>query len=211
MTVSNAFRELLRAVRWHRRLVAGLAAAVAAYFGLAALSPGPPPTVAVVAAARDLPGGSRPADGDLRTVRLPPGAVPAGAVRPGDDLRARVLAAPVRAGEPLTDARFVAPGLLRQAGAVAYPVRIDDAEVAGLLRVGDRIDLFAAGGESAVARLVASGVRVLALPAAPARGVSGGSGALLVLAVPPASAAVIAQAAVDTKLSVALTAEDPDG
>lgn len=207
MTVSNAFRELLRAVRWHRRLVAGLAAAAAAYFGLAALSPGPPPTVPVLAAARDLPGGARPADGDLRTVRLPPGVVPAGAVRPGDDLGSRVLAAPVRAGEPLTDARFVAPGLVRQAGVVAYPVRIDDPEVAGLLRVGDRIDLFAAGGEAPAARRVASGIRVLALPAPAARGPSGTAGALVVLAVPPASAAVIAQAAVDTRLSVALTGE----
>jgi hypothetical protein len=46
---------------------------------------------------------------------------------------------------------------------------------------------------------------VLALPTPAARGPSGSSGALVVLAVPSSSAAVIAQAAVDTRLSVALT------
>ena len=129
------FRDLLRAARWHRRLLAGIAAAAAVYFGLVALSPAPPPTVAVLAAARDLAGGAVPAGGDLRTIGLPPGSVPDGALRPGADLTARVLSGPVRSGEPLTDARFLAPAAV-PAGSLAYPFRIDDADISALLRVG---------------------------------------------------------------------------
>ncbi len=200
-------RDLVRAAGWHRRLLASLAAAAAVYFTVAAVSPDPPPTIPVLAAARDLPGGAVPGPGDLRTVRLPPNAVPRGAVRPGTPLGSRMLSGPVRAGEPLTDARFVAPGLVRRApgDAVAYPVRIEDAEAVALLRVGDRVDVLAA---SATARRgaarVASGVPVLALPV-PTSGAS--RGALVVLSVVPETAADLAQAAVNSRLSLALTGD----
>jgi SAF domain len=236
-------RELLRAARWRRRVFAGLAAAAAVYFGLATLAPEPAPTVAVVAAGRDLPGGSVPAASDLRTLRLPADTVPAGAVRPGSELLSRVLASPVRAGEPLTDARFLSPGLVRRSGPdpdrssvddpgrgsaddpdrgsgsdpggksgdgqVAYPVRIDDAEVVALLRVGDRIDILAASSSASTrADRIATAVPVVALPA-PGRpgamGGSGGSGALVVIAAPVRTVTQIAQAAVNSRLSVALT------
>lgn len=230
---TSVLHELLRAARWYRRVFAALAAAIAVYFGLLALSPPPAPTVAVVAAGRDLPGGAVPAAADLRVVRLPPDAVPSGAVKPGSDLVSRVLAAPVRAGEPLTDARFLAPGLVRRlgpgqvrgspdgtgggpgtelsSGSVAYPVRIDDAEIVALLRVGDRIDILAASSsESPTADRVATAVPVLALPA-PGRSTgsvtgSTGSGALVVIAAPLRTVTQIAQAAVNSRLSVALTA-----
>ncbi|HET6294674.1 MAG TPA: hypothetical protein VFG33_14915, partial [Kribbella sp.] len=72
MNRSDSFlRGLLKTARWHRRLLAGLSAAAAVYFALVALSPAPPPTVAVLAAARDLPGGAVPTAADLRTLRLP--------------------------------------------------------------------------------------------------------------------------------------------
>ena len=56
-----------------------------------------------------------------------------------------MLAGPVRAGEPLTDVRLVGASLAAAyPGAVAVPVRLPDAGMAALLRVGDRIDLVAA-------------------------------------------------------------------
>jgi Flp pilus assembly protein CpaB len=228
-STTSVLRDLFRAARWHRRLLAAVAAAAAVYFGLVALSPPPPPTVAVLAAARDLLGGAVPAAADLRTVRLPSGAVPAGALKPGSDLAGRVLAGPVRAGEPLTDARFLAPSLVRRLGAesvrgspesavsghgdasVAYPVRIDDAEVVALLRVGDRIDILAASSSgSPTADRVATAVAVVALPTS-GRGAgslagSTASGALVVVSAPLRTAARIAQAAVNSRLSIALTA-----
>ncbi|MFI5697585.1 hypothetical protein ACIA58_37360 [Kribbella sp. NPDC051586] len=201
MKIPSLLRDLLRAARWHRRLLAGVAAAAAVYFGLLALSPSPPPTVAVLAAARDLTGGAVPSHDDLRTVDLPPGAVPAGALRPGTDLTARLLSGPVRAGEPLTDARFLAPPAV-PSGSLAYPFRVDDADISGLLRVGDRLNLYAATSTAAdAASLLARSVPVVALPAPR----SATAGALIVVATTPEIASRLAQASTNSRITVALT------
>jgi Flp pilus assembly protein CpaB len=196
----SLLRDLLRAARWHRRLLAGAAAAAAVYFGLLALSPAPPPTVKVLAAARDLTGGATLSRDDFRTVELPPGVVPAGALRPGSELTARMLSGPVRAGEPLTDARFLAPPAV-PSGSVAYPIRVDDADVTALLRVGDQLSLYAASSTTAeAATLLARAVRVVALPEPR----SGASGALIVVATAPDVAARLAQASTNSRITVAL-------
>ncbi|HEU4945662.1 MAG TPA: RcpC/CpaB family pilus assembly protein [Kribbella sp.] len=209
---NSLWRDLVKAARWHRRLLAGVSAAAAVYFGLTALSPAPAPTVAVLGAARDLPGGAVPSVTDLRTLHFPPDLVPTGAVRAGADVAGRVLAAPVRSGEPLTDARFVSPGLAARfgGGVVAYPVRLDDADIAALLRVGDRIDLYAAtsSGSSTAGRLAAD-LRVIALPAPGRRGGSPASaGALVVVAAPPETVARIAQATANSRITLALSPDD---
>jgi Flp pilus assembly protein CpaB len=201
MKIPSLLRDLLRAARWHRRLLAGVAAAAAVYFGLLALSPSPPPTVAVLAAARDLTGGAVPTLDDLRTVDLPPGAVPSGALSPGADLTARLLSGPVRAGEPLTDARFLAPPAV-PSGSVAYPFRVDDAEISALLRVGDHVNLYAASSTTAdAASLLGRSVRVVALPAPR----SATAGALIVVATTPEIATRLAQASTNSRITVALT------
>ncbi|MEU4290138.1 hypothetical protein AB0E63_18110 [Kribbella sp. NPDC026596] len=201
MRTPSVFRDLLRAARWHRRLLAGIAAAAAVYFGLVALSPAPPPTVAVLAAARDLAGGAVPASGDLRTIGLPPGSVPDGALRPGADLTARVLSGPVRSGEPLTDARFLAPAAV-PAGSLAYPFRIDDADISALLRVGDHINLYAATSTPTdTGILLARAVRVVALPTPR----TSAAGALIVVATTPEVATRLAQATTNSRITVALT------
>ncbi|NEA37290.1 SAF domain-containing protein [Streptomyces sp. SID13031] len=197
-------RDLLKAVRRHRRLLAGMSAAAAVYCGMTALSPPAPPTVAVLAAARDLAGGSPPTARDLRTVRLPAAVVPVGALQPGSDLTRRVLTGPVRSGEPLTDARFLTPGAL-PAGQFAYPVRIDDADFTSLLQPGDRIDLYAATSTPGdPATPLASGVRVIALPTSSASA-AGSSGALVVIGAGRDVIGRIAQAAANTRISFALT------
>jgi Flp pilus assembly protein CpaB len=208
---NSLLRDLLKAARWHRRLLAGVSAAAAVYFGLAALTPPSAPTVAVLGAARDLAGGAVPSAADLRTLQLPAQVVPAGALRPGTDLAKRVLAAPVRSGEPLTDARFVSPGLSGRLGTglVAYPVRLDDADIAALLRVGDRIDLYAAtSSDSARAGHLASALQVIALPTRGRENSSAmSSGALVVLAATPDTAARIAQSAANSRITVALSSD----
>jgi Flp pilus assembly protein CpaB len=221
---TSFLRDLIRAAGWHRRPLAALAAAVAVYCAATALAPEPPPTVAVLAAAHDLPGGTVLSSADLRTLRLPSAAVPDGALRAGAGPPARVLAGPVRAGEPLTDARFVSPGLVRRTGAglVAYAIRIDDADAAALVRPGDRVDVLSATATAArAADTVASGITVIALPGradgsggaagagrAGAGIVAGGNGrgALVVVAVPSRVAAELAQASVNGRLSLAITA-----
>ncbi|TDC69939.1 flagellar biosynthesis protein FlgA, partial [Actinomadura sp. GC306] len=123
-----------------RRPLAALFAAAAAGLALLALRPGPPPSVRVLTAARDLPAGKTLTPSDLRRVALPTAAAPSGALRTG---RGRVLATPMRKGEPLTDARVLGDGLLRGYGddTVATPVRMADADAVRLLHPGDRIDV----------------------------------------------------------------------
>ncbi|MFG1818310.1 hypothetical protein ACGFIF_31415 [Kribbella sp. NPDC049174] len=201
MRIPSPLRDLIRAARWHRRLLAGATAAAAVYFGLAALSPPPPPTVAVLAAARDLAGGAVPANSDLRTLDLPTTAVPDGALKPGTDLTARVLSGPVRSGEPLTDARFLAPVSVPK-DFLAYPFRIADPDISALLRVGDHINLYAATSTPAdSARLLARAVRVVALPSPRTTT----SGALIVVATSPDVATRLAQATANSRITVALT------
>jgi Flp pilus assembly protein CpaB len=87
---------------------------------------------------------------------------------------------------------------------VATPVRIADPGVIGLVRPGDVLDLIAAPtsgtGETTV---VASSVPVLVVPEQSDQGVLA-DGALLVIAATDTQAASLAQAAVTSRLSIAL-------
>ena len=188
-----------------RRVGAALLAAVALAL---ALRPGPAADAAaprlqpVVVAARSQDAGRALEAGDLAIGRYPPGTAPAGVVAEPELLIGRVLAGAVRAGEPLTDARLVGPGLtsLLPAGQVAAPVRLADLAVAGLVRTGDLVDVLATGPDAPEAETLASGVRVLA-----AGGSGGGPAAgLLLVAVDTATAARLAAASTTATLTVSL-------
>ena len=208
-------RELRWAVHWHRRLLAAGLAAGAVAAGLTALAPAPADTVAVVVAARDLPGGRSLLPADLTEARLPSQALPDGAVRHPAAAQGRLLAGPVRRGEPLTDVRLLGSPLLEGLGAglVATPVRIADAGAVRLLRPGALVDVLAAetgdgvDGFGADARVVAPAVRVLTVPAeGDDTGASAGlgGGALVVLATRAEVATALAGSAVSARLSITL-------
>jgi Flp pilus assembly protein CpaB len=202
-------RRLRRSLLVHRRSLAAGLAGVAVLTGLRAAAAPATPTVDVVVARHDLPGGSVVADGDLVTAGYRAGTAPAGAGTSPGDLTGRVLAAPVRQGEPVTDVRLVAPGLLNgYPGLVAAPVRVADAGAVALLRVGDRIELLAASPDGGDAAVVVAGAPVVALPspASSDAGLAGGlsGGGLVVVAVTPGEALALAQAAVKAVLSVVL-------
>lgn len=215
---------------WPRRVAAVgclIAAAVSATRRQPPTDPQPragpgPAGVALVVAAHDLAAGTSLVAADVRSVTVPPQLVPLGAVRLPTAVLGRVVAGPMRRGEPLTDARVLGPGLVAglQAGeSVAVPVRLADAQAAELLRAGDRVDLLATpagagglagagrgqGADSPAARdaaLVAAGVRVLAVltdpHAAPADGV------MVIVAVSDAIARRLTGAAGEQHLSLAL-------
>ncbi|MEU8269624.1 Flp pilus assembly protein CpaB [Sphaerisporangium sp. NPDC049002] len=206
-------RAALRAVRVlnrRRRLVAVVLAAMAtASVGLAMR---PAPSTEVLAAARDLRAGTLSAS-DLTVALIPDAAVPDGALRPGAPVAGRVLAAPARRGEPLTDVRLLGPSLIDAygPGMLATPVRITDAGSARLLRVGDVIDVIAAAAQWDDAALdprtatVAQAVTVMALPrSAGAEDSMTESGALVVLATTPEQAARLAQAGTGSRLSITI-------
>ncbi|WP_166347309.1 SAF domain-containing protein [Phytoactinopolyspora limicola] len=191
----------VRAVGWHRRLLAAGLAAAAAALAIHVISPTPPAGVDVLVAARDLSGGEPIHADDITTVALPPDTLPGGLVGASDVID-RVLAGPVRAGEPITDRRLLGPALLDGWGSdlVAAPVRVTDAGAATLIRTGDRIDLLAAGGEALTgAHVVASDVPVLTVLTTDGGALA--EGALLVVGATADQAADLAQAAVTARLS----------
>jgi Flp pilus assembly protein CpaB len=201
----TALHRLRRVVLVHRRALAVLLVVAAVAAAVRATTAPPEPTVPVVVAARDLPGGSPAVESALDLVALPPHAVPDGAFTHPGELRARLLAAPVRRGEPVTDARLVAPGLLAgYPGLVASPVRLADAGVVRLLAVGDTVDVVATSPDRPRATPVAVAATVLAVPR-PGGRTGLDQGGLLVLAVPPETALALAEASVSSVLSVLLT------
>lgn len=194
-----------------RRLLAALCAGVAVLAAVKAVSPPPERTVLVWAAAHDLSGGSPLSAQDLRAVALPAATVPAGVLRAGTQVVGRLLAAPVRRGEPLTDVRLLGPALLTalpEPGLVAVPVRVaDGSAAAALVHPGDVVDVLAVGDPvSGRANprpvTVASAVRVVSVPARAS--VANDGGGLVVVAADRAQAAALAAASVGERLSLAL-------
>lgn len=204
-------RVVRRWVARYRRPLAAACAAIAVAAALAVARPPGPHTVPVLTAARDLDTGAVPGPRDVRVARFPADLVPTRALRQAADTGGRALAAAVRRGEPITDVRLVGPQLRGSPGGVALPVRFADAEAARLLLPGDRVDVLAGppgdavsisaavrpSGPPAPARVVARDATVLARP-------DGGPdrvGGLLVLDVPPDTAAVLAGAAATAPLT----------
>jgi Flp pilus assembly protein CpaB len=209
---SRPIRPGLRSLRrrWrgflvlHRRLLVALAVGLAVLSGLRALSPPLPVSNQVVVALHDLPGGRVLATGDVTVRRLPAEVTPAGAVADVSAVAGLTLAAPVRAGEVVTDRRVLGEGLLAaHPGSVAIPVRVPDTEVRELLRVGDRIDLVAASPRGP-ATVVAEAAPVLALPRPAGGGVGANAGALVVVAVPEHDSLEVTSAAAAGVVGVVL-------
>jgi Flp pilus assembly protein CpaB len=200
-------RAVRRTVLARRRPLAALCAGVAVLAGVQAVRPAGGATVAVPVAAHDLASGAVLSAGDLSTRRLPVGSAPDGLET---HAVGRTLAGPMRRGEPVTDARVVTPALVAgYPGRVALPVRIADADVVGLLRVGDHVDLVAADPRSGTASYVAVDVPVVALPDPDEQriGLSAGgvAGRLVVVAAVPSDVDGIAGAAATDLLSVVIS------
>ncbi len=200
-----------RAVLRRRRPLAGLLGALAVVAAIQATAADPPARVQVLVATRDLPSGVVLGAGDLTRAAYAPGTAPDGLVA---GAVGHVLAAPLRRGEPVTDVRLVGPALTRDhPGLSAVPVRLPDAGMVALLRVGDHVDLVAADPQGSAARVVGRGVPVLALPREPSTGAAVGDGAgtgvgalpgrLVVVGVPDAEVPQVADAAVRYFLTVA--------
>jgi pilus assembly protein CpaB len=187
---------VIPALSRHRRTVAALLAAAAAVLGLSATRPRAH-GVRVLVAARDLTAGARLGSSDVTARVFPTGAVPSGLVARAEG---RVLSGPMRRGEPLTDARVRAAGPPADPGLVATPIRLADAAVARLLHPGDRVDVLAAGGRPP-ARTVAAAVPVVAVPEP---GSDIGEGAIVVVRTDRRQAAVLAEAATDSRLSITI-------
>lgn len=209
MSARTFAHQLGRAVSRHRRLLAAGLAAAAMTIALTTLRPEPEPTVQVPVAAKDLSAGTNLRAAHIGTAALPREVVPDGAFPDTSGLVGQVLSGPVRRGEPITDARLVGASSIDGygKGRVGTPVRIADEGMAALLKPGSVVDVLAvpgAGGlePSGPAKVVASGVRVVAIPRGSAA--AGASGTLIVVAATPAQAKALTRSAADSRLSVTL-------
>ncbi len=197
-------RAVRRTVLARRRLLAALFTAGAVAAGLQVVAGPPPPTVVVTTAARDLPAGTVLGIDDVRRADVPPDTVPVGAV---DDATGLTLAAPLRAGEPVTDVRLVGADLASaHPDLAAMPVRLPDPGSAALLEAGDRIDLVATDPQAGGSRVVAYDALVLAIPggsrdAEPAAI----SGSVVLLAIDPSAVPTVSEAAARLFLSYAFS------
>ncbi|WP_322937756.1 Flp pilus assembly protein CpaB [Nocardioides bizhenqiangii] len=204
--VRDRLTAVRRAVLRRRRLLAVLCTVGAVAAGLRATAPPAAPTEQVLVAVRDLPAGAVLDGDDLHTVEVEPDRTPDGVLTDAEDAAGAILAAPLRAGEPVTDVRLVGPDLVDSApGTIALPVRVSDAAQVGLLEVGDEIDLLATDPESRTTTTVASGVLVLAVPAPDQEAPDAIPGRLVVVGIPVATVADVTGAAVTSFLTYAWT------
>jgi pilus assembly protein CpaB len=209
-------RRLVQQVGSRRRLIAALLAGAAVLSALSALRPPAVATVRIWAAARNLTGGVALARSDVRVERLPATDAPVGALGATHPIVGRMLAAPVRRGEALTDVRLLSTALLTAlgtSGLVAVPVRVADGPAtAALVQPGDRVDVIAAADPqdagAVTTTTVARALRVLAVPGR-ASDASGDTGGLLVVAATAAQADALAQAATGARLSVTVRGDAP--
>ncbi len=132
-----------------RRLLAGLAVAAAAGITVQALLPAESVRTSAAAAAHDLPAGHLLTSQDLRMIRLPPEAVPPGAVSDAALAAGEVLAVPVPQGTVISRTVLVGDGLLTgaPAGSAAVPLRPADPAAAALLSPGVLVDVVVAPAE----------------------------------------------------------------
>ncbi len=199
-------REIRRTLRARRRPLAAILAALAVVAAVQAARPAPPATQAVVTAAVDLRAGEILEPEDVAVVEIEPALVPEGALDPLDPPYGRSLAAPVRAGEPLTDVRLVQAELLTgfDTDTVLTTVRVFDPAAATLLEPGDRVDVIGSDPRGGLtAEVIAYDVTVVIPPAADDTATLG-DGAPVVVAVDHATAIALADAAVRQQLTVLL-------
>lgn len=193
-------RPWRRFVHLQRRTLAALATGLAVLAILTAVAPSPPEQVAVVALARDTPGGTPLVAGDLIVVSLPPEAVPAGALVDPAAAVGQVLNGPHAARAVVTAASVATGQALARPGYLVAPLPLSDDALAPLLRPGVRIDLFDASGGA----IVASDVRIVAVPEQEASMFSGSSRPAILVEVDAEAAATLARVARAGGIAVAL-------
>jgi pilus assembly protein CpaB len=196
------FRSLARAFSWHRRKLAVVAAVLAVLTGVAAVNPEGPPTRRVVRASSQLPGGAVIRAGDVELADIPSAATPVTAIGDRAEVIGSMLVGPVAEGQVITPLDLLTDRSTLPAGRVIAPLRLADIDLAGLLRPGEIVDVMSADAQAATAAVVASGVRVVTIPAAETADTGPRSGALVLVEVTTAEAAALARAAVTGTLTV---------
>lgn len=196
------FLALGRAVSWHRRKLAVVAALGAVLTGIAAAAPEGPPTIEVVQATHELAGGTVLTAQDLTTKRVRTSDAPAAVISDPTELIGMTLAAPVPTRQSFTTLAVVTPRVVVGPGRVLAPLRLADNGIAGLLRPGELVDVLAADAEQNEAAVIASAARIVAVPRIDQDESGVQSGTLVLVDVDRATATNLARASVSSTLTV---------
>lgn len=191
-----------RAVSWHRRKLAVVAALGAVLTGIAAVAPEGPATIEAVQATQQLAGGTVLTAQNLTVKRVRASDAPVGLVSEPTELIGMTVAAPIAARQTLTNLAVVTPQAAVAPGRVLAPLRLIDDDVAALLRPGELVDVLAADAEQKRAKVIASAVRIIAVPHLDQEGSVVNSGTLVLVEVDRATAAELAKASVSSTLTV---------
>lgn len=197
------FESLRRALRWHRRSFAAVAAAVAVLATINALSARLQEGPAVLVVSRTIAGGSVIGAEDLELLRVPSGVLPDGVLTDPESAVGRTTIGELPARTVLSQSLLVNTGSSVSPGNLALPVQFGDAETTALLQAGGRIDLLGATSESAYG-IVAAAVRVIAIHQPQESALGGSQSPLVLVEVDTAQAAMITEAQAVSGLSFAL-------
>lgn len=203
--MERSLRRLIAQGRRHRRLIASALACLAVLCALSVVRPAPPATFTALIAAKDLPAGTALRPEDLAPIEVPESYPAPGAIVDLDVVDGRLLSAPMLAGEILTESRLVQSSS-PDAGTLAVPVRLADADVTGLLEPGMTLDLVSASGEGRPT-VVAESVRIITVPrrsGAFGSNADRAAGSLLLVAADRATAIRLAAASTEGGLSAIL-------
>lgn len=195
--------KIRRLIRWRRRELAALTAALAVFAALRVLSPPTPQTSEVLVATHDLNAGTPLAASDVQTVPIPNEYLPHSALSEADSPLGRTLTANLTTGTVLTSAMVFSSQSSADEEKLV-PLRFSDQAVVDLLKVGDIISVVATD-QDGTSHQLASGVRVAALPNEQENTTFGSStGALVVVATDAATATTLAAQAAVTTLGIVM-------
>jgi len=173
--------SLLRAFRWHRRWFAALFVAIAVLAALTSVSSAESGGTTVVVASRSIPGGARITANDVSLAQVPTALAAEGALTDLGNAVGRTVVVEVPARQVVTGSALLGSGGQVAPGQVALPVSFGVANTVSLLSVGSRIDVLGASASGSGYGVVATNVRVAALPASDEPGPLGGTTSRLVL------------------------------
>jgi pilus assembly protein CpaB len=181
-----------------------VAAIAAVLTGISAAAPEGPAMITVVKAKSQLSSGMVLSASDLVLDRATASDVPEGVLTNPNDLVGKTLAAPVAENQMMTLLTTTTARTSVPPGHVIAPLRLADSALTALLRPGDVVDVVAADPEAEQpATVIAAEARVVTVPEAPNdRAGPGPDGALVLIDVDSHTAAVVAQAAASSTLSL---------
>jgi pilus assembly protein CpaB len=209
---TDRLRTLLHTRGWPRtmalrRLVAVTLVVLAGVLALRPAGARETTETGVAVADRDLAPGTALTEADVDLRPLPNADVPSGALTSRPAVVGQVLAAPVRAGEPITDVRLVGPAdtalTTGDPTAATVPVRLADPDVADLLRPGIRVDVVTLDPNQQADPVLAENATVITVRDT-AGTQQGQPGRLVLVAVPTRTATRLAAASLRQPVTVTL-------